>query len=57
MCLGACTSILDNNQDPSKNNVAAFRKDWKECREDYPELGSGVHVQQWLGCMNLKGWK
>jgi hypothetical protein len=53
----ACASIPDKNQDPSKNNQATFSKDLKECKEDYPESGSGVHVRQWEGCMNLKGWK
>ena len=53
----ACGAIPDKNIDPAKNNVANFRKDWKECREDYPEQGSGVHIRQWQGCMELKGWK
>ena len=53
----ACSAIPNKNQDPTKNNVATFRKDWKECREDYPEQGSGIHIRQWEGCMNLKGWK
>ena len=54
----ACSAMPDKNQDPAKNNVATFRKDFKECREDYPEQqGSGVHIRQWEGCMNLKGWK
>ena len=58
MCLVcACSAIPDKNQDPAKNNVTTFRKDWKECREDIPEQGSGVHIRQWEGCMNLKGWK
>jgi hypothetical protein len=56
-CLTACVSMPDTNQDPVKNNLANFRKDFKECREDYPESGSGAHVRQWEGCMNLKGWK
>ncbi len=55
--LVACASIPDKNVDPSKNNVANFRKDLKECREDYPEVGSGAHIRQWEGCMNLKGWR
>ena len=53
----ACSAIPDKNIDPAKNNVANFRKDLKECREDYPEQGSGVHIRQWQGCMELKGWK
>ncbi|QWE13640.1 hypothetical protein [Polynucleobacter sp. AP-Titi-500A-B4] len=55
--LAACASIPDKNVDPSKNNAVNFRKDLKECREDYPEAGSGVHIRQWEGCMNLKGWR
>ena len=56
--MAACSTIPDKNQDPAKNNVATYRKDFKECREDYPEQqGSGVHILQWIGCMNLKGWK
>jgi hypothetical protein len=57
MTIAACSAIPDQNQDPTKNNLATFRKDWKECREDYPEQGSGIHIRQWEGCMNLKGWK
>ena len=59
LCLGliACMSMPTENQDPSKNNKANYNKDLKECREDYPEVGSGVHVRQWIGCMKLKGWK
>ena len=53
----ACAAIPDQNQDPTKNNRATFRKDLKECQEDYPEAGSGVHVRQWVGCMKLKGWR
>ena len=56
-CISACASIPETNQDPAKNNVATFRKDLKECKEDYPEAGSGVHIRQWVGCMNLKGWR
>ena len=56
--LCACGSAIpEQNQDPAKNNAATYRKDLKECREDYPEQGSGVHIRQWQGCMNLKGWK
>jgi hypothetical protein len=57
VALGGCGSIPDKNQDPSKNNQTTFRKDWKECAEDYPELGSGAHIPQRFSCMNLKGWK
>jgi hypothetical protein len=55
--MGACTSISYKNQDPSKNNKATFLRDLKECKEDYPETPSGVHIRQWEGCMNLKGWR
>ena len=57
MGLIGCAAIPDQNQDPTKNNRATFRKDLKECQEDYPEAGSGVHVRQWEGCMKLKGWR
>ena len=55
--LVACVTFPSENQDPAKNNKAAYNKDLRECQEDYPELGSGVHFRQWIGCMNLKGWK
>jgi hypothetical protein len=55
--LAACAGFPDKNQDPSKNNVENFRKDLKECKEDYPEAGNGVHIREWINCMNLKGWK
>lgn len=57
MGLVSCANLPTENQDPAKNNKAAYNKDLKECQEDYPEAGSGVHVRQWIGCMNLKGWK
>jgi hypothetical protein len=53
----ACSGFPTENKDPLRNNKAAYSKDLKECQEDYPELGSGVHYRQWIGCMNLKGWK
>lgn len=53
----ACSSIPSQNQDPAKNNKANYNKDLKECQEDYPEAGSGVHIRQWIGCMKLKGWR
>ena len=52
-----CASMPTTNQDPAKNNKVTYNKDLKDCREDYPEVGSGVHVRQWIGCMNLKGWR
>lgn len=50
-------AIPTQNVDPAKNNRASFNKDFSECKEDWPEAGSGVHVRQWENCMNLKGWK
>jgi hypothetical protein len=55
--LFACTSFPSENTDPKKNNKDVFRKDLAECKQDYPETGSGVHFKQWTNCMNLKGWK
>jgi len=55
--LVACTSFPSENTDPKKNNKDVFRKDLAECKQDYPETGSGVHYKQWTNCMNLKGWK
>ena len=55
--LVACTSFPSENIDPNKNNKDVFRKDLAECKQDYPETGSGVHFKQWTNCMNLKGWK
>lgn len=52
-----CASLPTENQDPTKNNKATYNIDLKECKEDYPVSGSGVHVRQWIGCMNLKGWR
>ena len=53
----ACESFPKENSDPAKNNKPNYNKDLKECQEDYPEQGSGVHYRQWIGCMKLKGWK
>jgi hypothetical protein len=53
----ACASFPSENTDPKKNNKDVFRKDLAECKQDYPESGSGVHFKQWTNCMNLKGWK
>ena len=55
--LVACTSFPDQNQDPAKDNPATYRQDLKDCKDVYPEVGSGVHLKQWDGCMRLKGWK
>ena len=57
LSLTACVSFPTENQDPAKNNKASYNKDLRECQEDYPEVGSGSHYRQWIGCMNLKGWK
>ena len=51
-----CSLYPDVNVDPAKNNKATFRQDALECAQAYPESGSGVHVKQRIGCMNLKGW-
>jgi hypothetical protein len=53
----SCASFPSENQDPAKNNKATYNKDLKECKEDYPEIPSGTHIRQWIGCMKLKGWK
>jgi hypothetical protein len=55
--LMSCAGIPDTNRDPAKNNRTTFNKDLKECKEDYPEAGSGVHIRQWESCMKLKGWQ
>ena len=54
--LFACSSYPDVNRDPAKNNLATFQRDAVDCAQSYPEAGSGVHVKQRIGCMNLKGW-
>lgn len=51
-----CSSYPDVNSDPAKNNKATFQQDARDCAESYPEAGSGVHIKQRIGCMNLKGW-
>ena len=51
-----CSSYPDVNRDPAKNNKATFQKDAMDCAQSYPESGSGVHIRQRFGCMNLKGW-
>ena len=53
----SCTSFPSENQDPAKNNKVTYNKDLSDCKEDYPESGSGVHIRQWINCMKLKGWK
>ncbi len=52
-----CSSYPDVNDDPVKNNKATFRQDALACAQSYPESGSGIHVKQRIGCMNLKGWR
>jgi hypothetical protein len=54
--LFGCSVYPDVNDDPAKNNKATFRQDALTCAQSYPESGSGVHVKQRIGCMNLKGW-
>ena len=54
--LMGCSLYPDVNKDPIKNNKATFRKDALDCAQSYPESGSGIHVKQRIGCMNLKGW-
>ena len=56
IALVACASFPSENRDPTKNNKATYNKDLKDCQEDYPEAGSGVHIRQWINCMKLKGW-
>lgn len=53
-----CGSIIypDVNKDPAKNNKATFQRDAIDCADAYPESGSGIHIRQRIGCMNLKGW-
>ena len=53
----SCISIPFENVDPTRNNREMFRKDLNECKEDYPESGSGLHYRQWSDCMRLKGWR
>ena len=51
-----CSLYPDVNTDPAKNNKVTFRQDALDCAQAYPESGSGIHVKQRIGCMNLKGW-
>jgi hypothetical protein len=53
----SCAVMPEKNQDPVRNNKATYNKDLRDCQEDYPVSGSGIHIRQWIGCMNLKGWK
>jgi hypothetical protein len=52
----ACSLYPDVNRDPAKNNQASFQRDAIDCARSYPESGSGAHIKQRIGCMNLKGW-
>ena len=54
--LVGCSLYPDVNTDPAKNNKATFRQDAIDCAQSYPESGSGIHIKQRIGCMNLKGW-
>jgi hypothetical protein len=51
-----CSLYPEANTDPAKNNKATFRQDALDCAQSYPESGSGNHIKQRIGCMNLKGW-
>ena len=51
-----CSLYPDINTNTAKNNKATFRQDALDCAQSYPESGSGTHVKQRIGCMNLKGW-
>lgn len=55
--IAACAGFPSENQDQAKNNKTTYNRDLKECQQDYPETGSGVHIRQWINCMKLKGWK
>jgi starvation-inducible outer membrane lipoprotein len=57
LLLIACNSFPSVNDDPVRNNKAAFQKDLAECKEDHPVSGTGLHYKRWAECMNLKGWK
>ena len=57
LLVAACTHFPSENVDPAKNNKANFQKDLRECKEDHPESGGGLHYKRWIDCMNLKGWK
>jgi hypothetical protein len=53
-----CGSMIypDVNVDSAKNNKETFQRDAIDCAKSFPESGSGVHIKQRIGCMNLKGW-
>jgi hypothetical protein len=55
--LSACKSFPSKNRDSQRDNKEMFRKDLRECKEDYPESSAGLHFQRWSDCMNLKGWE
>lgn len=57
LCIGGCNSFPSKNQDPQKDNKATYSKDLRECKEDHPESGAGLHFKRWADCMNLKGWR
>ena len=57
LCIGGCNSFPTENQDPQKDNKATYSKDLRECKEDHPESGAGLHFKRWADCMNLKGWR
>jgi len=47
----------DVNDDPAKNNKAAFQQDALDCAKAYPTVESGSHIKQRINCMHLKGWR
>ena len=57
LCIGGCNSFPSKNQDPQKDNKATYSNDLRECKEDHPESGAGLHYGRWADCMNLKGWR
>lgn len=57
LLLGGCNSFPSKNIDPQRDNKAAYSKDLRECKEDHPESGAGLHFHRWADCMNLKGWR
>ena len=56
LLLFGCSLYPNENSDPTKNNKTTFQRDAIDCAQAYPDSGSGAHVKQRIGCMNLKGW-
>lgn len=57
LLIGGCSSFPSQNIDPQRDNKVAYSKDLRECKEDHPESGAGLHFSRWVDCMNLKGWR